>query len=409
MSEKILVSGPVNVVRLEGKLFGINKIIYIFFDFHMPCEVESSCNDIYSTTITQFLLNEFKKINKKDTYHDFFLETFPIGLLQSDHYRGKYINDVRRFFTQAFIYEPNSDKVLPSKIFPKVRLHYIDIRDYLFWELLITKVDALVTLIQNLSNPMNIKFAKEGIAIVSADLKWIIDLMFNKSTATKGGAKLIQSYEYKKIEIEKIVDLINKLQNKYKHKEVQKIVNMMLNDYFKVGLLLAIDKLPLILKMVTDLEKKTSIPYNQLNPEKRVTQDDLLPGFYQITLPYGPNYEEVRLLHNEIIKLMNQVSHVCFSSAVTLVDAYFIRRFLDKDYITNALSYTGGFHSLMYIYVLSKYFDFKVTHASYSKYDIPTLNKKINETELGPEFPNLFYPPELIQCSDLTNFPKNFE
>jgi uncharacterized protein DUF5847 len=94
---------------------------------------------------------------------------------------------------------------------------------------------------------------------------------------------------------------------------------------------------------------------------------------------------------------------VCFSK---LMDIYFLRRFLDKDYITNAIVYTGAAHSVNYINILVKTFDFKVTHASYSKISsMDELNAKIKSSDITEE---LFYPTEFNQCSDVTNFPKDF-
>jgi len=33
-ADKIYVNGPVNVVRLEGTIGDIKKVIYLFFDYH---------------------------------------------------------------------------------------------------------------------------------------------------------------------------------------------------------------------------------------------------------------------------------------------------------------------------------------------------------------------------------------
>ncbi len=89
-------------------------------------------------------------------------------------------------------------------------------------------------------------------------------------------------------------------------------------------------------------------------------------------------------------------------------DVYFLRRFLDKDYITNALIYAGSTHSNVYIEILSRDFGFMVTHYFYSKItEINRLNtqiKKLDSAELG----EIFYPPTKSQCSDIRNFPDNF-
>ena len=42
------------------------------------------------------------------------------------------------------------------------------------------------------------------------------------------------------------------------------------------------------------------------------------------------------------------------------MDCYFLRRFLDKDYITNAIVYTGHIHTTEYLFFLIKYYDFEI-------------------------------------------------
>jgi hypothetical protein len=96
---------------------------------------------------------------------------------------------------------------------------------------------------------------------------------------------------------------------------------------------------------------------------------------------------------------------------VKIMDIYFIRRFLDKDYIQHGVVYTGISHSLTYIYILSNYFGFKITHYNYaaSVKNLDELNKKIRTIKYPYDFQQLFYPKVLAQCVDLTTFPKNFE
>jgi len=48
-----------------------------------------------------------------------------------------------------------------------------------------------------------------------------------------------------------------------------------------------------------------------------------------------------------------------------IMDAYFLRRFLDKNYINNAISYTGAIHSTTYLWFLIKYCDFEIIEHSF--------------------------------------------
>ena len=72
-------------------------------------------------------------------------------------------------------------------------------------------------------------------------------------------------------------------------------------------------------------------------------------------------------------------------------------------------------YSIVYIYILIKIFNFKITNISYIKKDtkidsnMNSLNDFFKDKDiLDPRISELFYPPTLYQCSDLTDFPKNF-
>jgi len=96
-------------------------------------------------------------------------------------------------------------------------------------------------------------------------------------------------------------------------------------------------------------------------------------------------------------------------------DFYFLRRFLDKDYINTAICYTGLAHLSHLSFILVNKFNFKVTHLSgkVNEYDIDKINQSINElSEYNPEkmykiidFTN----PDFLQCSNMFNFPENYD
>ena len=39
------INGPTNVVRLEGKVNNIKKVIYVFFDFHIEPNFQTTCDN----------------------------------------------------------------------------------------------------------------------------------------------------------------------------------------------------------------------------------------------------------------------------------------------------------------------------------------------------------------------------
>ena len=107
------------------------------------------------------------------------------------------------------------------------------------------------------------------------------------------------------------------------------------------------------------------------------------------------------------------------------MDLYFLRRFLDKDYITNGIVYSGALHSADYINILVNLFNFKITHTAYAvtnnivelndivkSYDpFSEKNKSLEYTAILFGTEDLFLPfgYKSIQCSDIAKFPPNFK
>jgi hypothetical protein len=51
--DKLYVNGPINVVRLEGIINNIKKVIYVFFDYHSPLIYQTRCEDDSSISINK--------------------------------------------------------------------------------------------------------------------------------------------------------------------------------------------------------------------------------------------------------------------------------------------------------------------------------------------------------------------
>lgn len=407
MENKVTISGPVNIVRLKGNLFGIDKVIYVFFDIHADCEMETKCENIFSEDIKKYFARQFKNATGKTL--DFFLEVNPSSIFYKNNYRNIYLNELRELMAHAFAYNPEENKVYRSVIFPQVRLHYIDIRDFMFNQITYFQYNHVYNIYMNIkqSRPSfhQLEYFRSQILIFSKNIMYIMNIFFPQQNQQKTGGRS------RKIGVEKptmddyrenIENFTDKIMNRYKHQEVRNVILELLdNDLFRC--LDTIEKtLQLILNMWDHAIDLLSIDRHTYNP-KHV--DDLEFVRYSV---YGPNDMEIYTILSNVYPLITNVGVLSASASAVIVDAYFLRRFLDKDYITNAISYTGANHSTRYIYILCKYFGFKITHASYSKYDISELNEKVANTNFGEKFFALFYPPELYQCSDISDFPDKF-
>ena len=68
------INGPVNIIRLEGKINNIKKVLYIFSDFHLKCEEQTNCNIDEAVDIDYYLSKTFLELNNLEKNIDFFLE-----------------------------------------------------------------------------------------------------------------------------------------------------------------------------------------------------------------------------------------------------------------------------------------------------------------------------------------------
>ena len=187
--------------------------------------------------------------------------------------------------------------------------------------------------------------------------------------------------------------IINKLLYQYKHTNVQYIINQYIEKIL----------IPYCEKMVQDLEQlyKDVYPYiaklkgsNNVNEQEKIIYDT----YYKIGT------------------LFKNISNIY----VLMMDLYFIRRFTDKDYITNGIVYAGGLHCADYINILVNLFNFKITHTAYAvtknidqlnnmvKVYHPFNNANIVETLYKTDDLFLSNGDNSVQCSDITNFPPDF-
>ena len=425
LSRKIKqINGPVNVVRLEGVFDGIKKILYVFMDFHMPLTQETVCDNVFRKDVEEYFAESFYNLNPSVKTYDFFLETwqmtfdnvnYGLDYKANMNYKGMYIEEVIKLFRKLFVYEPN--KVSISKLFTNVRLHYLDIRTF-FEELFYFEFQDMIHIansmrINEFVNVYNLRaiinflnkfvkychFIKNIIEEIKSPKKKIIQkvniIEFNKNINANETEELKEKKRY-----ELFSYLLNKMYNSYKHGRVKQFARQEID--------IIIDR---INNLITNTETAIS-EFNEILTFNDYANNNSENNLYKSpdgSYSYGIPFETMHAMCETIYLTLDRLAKDLRDSFIKFMDIYFIRRFLDKDYITNAISYTGAHHSLIYIDILCKKFNFKVTHAAYSKTpDLKLLNEEIKKTDVNG-LSLLFFPPFLSQCSDLTNFPEKFE
>ena len=406
-STRKYIDGPVNVARLEGKIDGIKKVIYLFMDYHLNLGTEQrQCSNIFSTNIRKYFVDSFSETSKGDIVIDFFMEFNKDNLIKNK-YKGiqqersmKYIWDISHMLSKISDYDLSKNKIISSNIFKKLRIHYMDIRDNRvynteYYTKYQHKYDILVN---NLMQTGVVRYYNyEDFNNLTNDyidtLNMIYDIIKND---TKPKNDLLHE----------LYNTIKKIREKYNDNNIKKKINKYLGK-----ILLFINK---IKSQLSELMKKIE--------SNIISEEDISGRKFDATgnrYTMSHNKYDITSIINEITKLLRVVDNFDMLIYVLLTDLFMLRRFLDKKYITNGIAYTGMGHSENYMYILLKEFDFKITHISYSGISLNELNKKIksesnyyenitnNELYLK-NYNQYIVPDNMSQCSDLTDFPKNF-
>lgn len=269
------INGPINIVRLEGDIYGIKKKMYLFMDIHSPKERETKCNEENSQDIVEFLKNEFNK-NRTDMLDFFFEITKP----NIEHVKNmsdeRYIARVAKLFAELInIKNDDKDK------FPKVRFHYIDIREYYKEKIQYERIK----IIHNMNDQNMIKKHIRHIINILEDTK-----------------KSIKNIEECNSETKCIFD---KILNKYTNKD-------------------AIDKIKKMFDIIVSMIDETII---NINNEKKYDSENIKEIFNKLIMIYG-YLTDVYILRRFIDK--NYIKHVIVYSGIG--HSLNIINFLVKEY-----------------------------------------------------------------------------
>jgi hypothetical protein len=376
-----IINGPLNVVRLEGKINNIKKVIYVFFDIHMDIDNQTKCDDFKAIDVVTYFAKEFKNISS-DKEIDFFMEgrTTEFELFTKDlYFKDKYIAEVVKFFAINF----------KKNTFENVRFHYIDIRDFFTDE-----IDRMYKINSNLLDNLT-----------QSSYRMIDQIISN--------FKAIQKYHENIIEIMKkngnnkdntMSKYIIKLNEKYNNKEIKEKIklfkNIIIEELEKQNII--IDEL---IEILTEFQKKALESFDEFGRRKLVEIEDENENENENVPTY---FMDDRKYMRELEDKYKRLSQLNLQTFSLIMDSYFMRRFCDKDYITHAISYTGGAHSMAYVNFLCNQFDFKITHIAKSTESIDELNKKLKDKFNYLKFSKYFFPKTLLQCVNLSDFPEKF-
>ena len=161
--------------------------------------------------------------------------------------------------------------------------------------------------------------------------------------------------------------------------------------------------------IIDELVTKIRTLLNELNESFKDESRHLIK-IYEYTRLTGRSPNNFPEKYAKLQTYVGMLYHEISQLFLCVVDVYFIRRFLDKDYIANGIAYNGADHSIHFVYLLVKYFNFKLTHIYPSPINtnIETLNKCAKDAKTFDDiFISKFCTEKQQQCIDMSSFPKN--
>jgi hypothetical protein len=414
------ITGPTNAIRLEGYVGNIKKVIYLIGEYHVK---KYKCIEPNALTISQYISNFIETSTNLKKKYDIFIET-PIS------HASEY--DIRMTYDKAaHIYDIRDLRYYKSdKNIKNIRLHNIDPRLFINENWYDFKYDLYAymdknnyldqNVINNIVNMCNINLSvynimysnlfdtsKAGIVHGIVPGNKLQNQSKNKTKIVnkkdnKNKLKLSSNFQtiselnnYVTKNQEKLLEkLVTKITKEYTHREIQTIIqNKILAPYLKHYFDSEIND------YLTIRDKFTSI---KLYDENQLS-------FYNNKYNYFFN-NKFEMFSDIKSELNEHWTEFISDSGVLLTDIYTIRRFLDKEYITNCILYGGLMHTRNIVYLLVKYFNFKITHIANKDHSIDDIHAGIgkainNISDIG----YYIYPSIFTQCIDIEGFPHNFE
>ena len=355
MDKDILyLNGPVNFFKLKNG----DKEVYLFGDRHKNIENQGECDELESFNFDKYLKYFFKH-NTKNI--DFMLEIPIKPNYKIDYnYNDIYLDKIRNVFQELYDKNP---------YYKYLKVHYIDIRFF-------NNINEPFLYVRDIQGYINNK----GLY----DFQYIINTLEIINKLLNEQINIIDKYykdEKSNVDKENIVDvLFNKIITKYNNKENK----IKINKFFKV---MCYERMKYIIdeitKFITDCNKyqkifddnKDKIERKHMNSNKELYKQYLLLEGFDDTDEYNKIKDDVLITGEKIETLILDIG-------VYIMDCYFLRRLLDKDYIKNSIVYTGAFHNTDYLHFLVKNYDYKIVeYGTINDISSNELEKLIKKTD----------------------------
>jgi len=379
-NDLIAINGPINYMKLKSK--DNNKEIHLFFDWHEQLEYQQECEELDSVDINKYLAGV---LYGTETTIDFFAEIFKKELDKDYDFdiNNIYIMSVRKMF----------NKIYNEKKKKNIRLHYMDIRNY--------------------NN-----FVEHGLYTLP-NLRRKIQM--NNTTIGNNLLDLTYIFENVKNDLEKFIELceniLHKKNNKVleKDKEYYHLLEKMLLRYNNVDIKeklqiffeeMCMENIKESIKLIDNIIELIDNEYKKYEKwEKK--EEPIIIETNKKNIKYTTEYYYPQMdlnTYNKLMEYMKDLQGVFGEAHCVIMDTFFLRRLLDKNYVKKSIVFTGAHHSRNYVWLLIKFFNYKIDDAFF----IRTFKKKdFEKFIINAKHPMVLdkylRPNELKQCIKIKN------
>ena len=394
----VFLNGPINYVKLYNK--EDNKFLYVFMDWHENIEYQKKCDSIHSIDIDNYLFHilEEAKINI-----DFFLEIYPTDIndnTENSRINHKYIQTLINKFKKLYNNLKNKKNI---------RLHYINIRDYTFYENISKSINSCISNFQ-FADSYNMNLLINNIEFIFNNIYYLFDIITKIKNKDKNiedkykikinliikKAEIDTNLSYKQIEDNATFQILKKILTKYDNNKNKENINNLFQIKYIDNISYLISYINKFLINLKEIQKLVNYYYN----EKKIVIEKSKLNIINIKSYYLiPNEKNIRM---EIIKELEIINTIIITLGVILVDCFFLRRFVDKSYIKNGIVYTGASHSCIYIWFLIKFYNYKIIEYDYLKnITVDKLYEIILSTNNPFDIEEYLFPENFKQCIHL--------
>ncbi len=408
----IILNGPVNYIKLSNEK--TKQSVWLFMDFHLNIDYQKKCDDYEAKDFYKYI---YKKLSETNELIDFFLEINPSEIKNnfSENKNSIYIEETRKIFKKIY-YEKYYSKENNKQ---NIRLHYIDIRDYSFFHDIWREMDSIFGLLRSYSLN-NLDMVIEKISKVKDILVYINKIIqiirtnennFDEKKFYKIDYINIKidsenkNYSFNEIQEKGFTQLLYKIIVKYTNKENKKNINDYFDSNYLDNSINLIKYLEKFIEKLHKINKRIQEEYYNmdLNIENIVLDKKLkLSG---TRLYYGEKRTEYDNDYFYIYSTIEKIDVVIVKLGCVFMDCFFLRRLIEKNYISKSIVYTGGYHSTVYTWFLIKYCGYKIDEYQYiniEKLDkskpIDNLYQIINKSNNSEDILTYLIPKKLSQC-----------